>query len=253
MFKKNKKDSVISFVSTIPQILSIPEAMPALANNFMPGWWKSVPSREMLLSGELIVTAKMCPSFPDYFSNGFILPAWEDTSIKHNPKTDVWQATSRGNMGKWQIHPHEQLLSHTEIAYGGLKPSLVFKVDSPWKIITKPGWSVLQLPLFYHFNNDFMVMPGIVDSDIQHDVNLQILYFGNNKDIVISRGQPLVQYVPFKRTSMPYDVRAMGEGDKKRFDAVSAWIFSKGLGKGSYRNMQKIRDHQNIHEHLDNY
>lgn len=66
---------------------------------------------------------------------------------------------------------------------------------------------MLQLPLTYHFDNQFSIMPGVIDTDMYYELNQQVLYFGDSEDVVIPRGTPLVLYVPFKRESLDLEIR----------------------------------------------
>jgi hypothetical protein len=240
MFKK-ENTPIISFASLLPGLRDIPGASPYPAIQGIPSWWKEVPRK--VKEGPL--TVKTCPSFVDYFSQGFILPAWEDAILKYDSDADYWNvATQMGNTDthRWSIHGTDQFLGHVDVSVNNLKPTMVFKADSPWRIFTKPGWSVLQVPLFYHFDNNFTALPGIIDTDIVHEANVQLLYFGNGEDIKIKRGQPLVQYIPFKREKHSFDVRDATEKDIEKYNKSRTALYTKFMGSGSYRAAQKHRD-----------
>ena len=116
---------------------------------------------------------------------------------------------------------------------------MVFKFISPWNLITPKGYSVLQLPMFYHFSNDFSVLPGIIHTDTHHELNQQILYHGEGKEIFIRRGTPLVQYIPFKRSKYNITTRDSTVEDLTRFSEVTVNIFSKFPGAGAYKSRHK--------------
>ena len=97
------------------------------------------------------------------------------------------------------------------------------------------------MPLFYHFDNRFSVMPGVIDTDIHHIVNQQVMYFGDEEEVVIKRGTPFVQYVPFKRQGVTSEIRAASEADLKKFELDRLRYFTKFLNTGEYRSMQKDR------------
>jgi hypothetical protein len=100
----------------------------------------------------------------------------------------------------------------------------------------------MQMPLFYHFDDDFSILPGIVDTDIHHEMNQQVLYHGDGKKIFIKRGQPFVLYVPFKRTDYDMIIRTETEKDKARFAARDLSYKTKLVGQKEYRNLQRLRD-----------
>lgn len=250
-FLNNKKeDNVISFVSLSPHLMDLKMTHPKQMSKEIPSWWKNTPrtiSDEY--TNNLIPTVKACPSFTDYFSQGFVLPAWTDVDISYRVQDDVWSADYPGSIDKevmynWGIHPNEQFLKHADAKVYGNKPTMVFKANSPWSMITKPGWSVLQLPLFYHFDNELVAMPGIIDTDISHQVNIQLLYFGDNKKVSIKQGQPLVHFIPFKRSDITenFDVRSATEADIKKIMASNIMYDTKFAGSGVYRKQQKERD-----------
>ena len=58
-------------------------------------------------------------------------------------------------------------------------------------------------------------MPGTRDTDIYHNFNAQVLYFGDNKEVTIKQGQPFAQFVPFKRSKIDLDVRYQTLEDEK--------------------------------------
>jgi hypothetical protein len=42
-------------------------------------------------------------------------------------------------------------------------------------------------------------LPGVIRTDIHHELNQQVLYHGGGKEVFIRRGEPFVQYIPYKR------------------------------------------------------
>jgi len=231
IFKKSDK---IQFVSTIEGLESIEECLPRPAKHFIPQWFKDIPSTK-------IGTVKDCPSFPDYFSQGYIIPMWCDTKLRCD--NDRWLVETSTPLVSWGHHGNDQFINYTNANFNGVDGQFVFKAHSPWKIITPPGWSVLQLPLFYHFNKDWSVLPGVTDTDIDQAVNQQVLYHGNGKEIIIKRGEPFVLYVPFKRSQkLKKEIRYQTEKDKKIFNKTEFNLHSAFMPNGIYRKMQRKRD-----------
>lgn len=228
------KEKTINFISTVEGLESIEECRPRPAKSFLPEWWKDVPSGK---------TVKNCPSFPDFFSQGYIIPMWADTILIFDKEKDVNMSIPASSMFQWEYHNNSQFLDYADANFIGSKGSYVFKTTCPWRIITPKGWSVLQLPLFYHFNNDFSILPGIIDTDTHHQINQQVLYHGNGNKVEIFRGQPFVLYIPFERKKNQYEVRSMNKKDRKKFSIDDLKIATKF--NGAYRAMQRNRD-QNV-------
>lgn len=232
----------IEFICDIPGLSQIEEIVPRQSKNYTPDWWKNIPAKEN------IPTIKMCPSFPDFFSSGYVVPMWQDVKLKYNKEDDqyYWEEAIPNTFLPVRIHQNKQFMSYVNNASVlGSNYNFIFKLESPWKIITSPGYSVLQLPLFYHFNNDFSALPGIIDSDITNTLNVQITYHKQGEDLIIERGTPLAMYFPFKREKYNFLVREKTKKDEKNFFISNLNIASKFVGSGQYRKMQAKRNRKN--------
>ena len=230
------KSDKIQFISTVEGLESIEECLPRPAKHFIPEWFKDIPSQV-----EDAVTVKYCPSFPDYFSQGYILPMWTDTKLTYN--ADSWAWGTSTNKFTWSIHKNHQFINYAKVKFNGSDSQFVFRADCPWRIVTPPGWSVLQLPLFYHFNKDYSVLPGIIDTDIHHEINQQVLYHGNGGTVDIACGDPFVLYIPFKRSNkLKHEIFYQTEKNKRDFSGKDLRFFQKFKPNGAYRELQRKRD-----------
>ena len=232
------KSDKIQFISTVEGLESIEECLPRPAKHFIPSWFKDIPSQ-----ADYAFTVKNCPSFPDYFSQGYIIPMWTDVEIVSDG--DNWNWKTPLSEISWDSHSNNQFLDYTNAKFNGVDGQFVFKAVSPWRIITPPGWSVLQLPLFYHFNQEWSVLPGVIDTDVYSETNQQVLYHGNGKPVVIKCGDPFVLYIPFKRSNkLKHTIRYQTEKDKKLFKKHNLEINSSFRLNGNYREVQRKRDKQ---------
>jgi hypothetical protein len=232
---------LIEIVSTVEGLELVDEALPKPANKFLPEWWRTTPLIETVVTTEeaIIGNVKNCPSFPDYFSKGIIIPMWTDTLLKYDKNTNQFSWRTSHPAFTWDVHDHSQFLSHVPFKFFNQNGKFVFKANCPWNIITPPGYSVYQLPLFYHYTNEFMVFPGVVDTDTHHVVNQQLLLTAEKDEIFIKRGTPLVQYVPFKREDLNTEVRYQTEEDKKNFSNFNLSFFTKFAGSKQYISKRK--------------
>jgi hypothetical protein len=229
-------DNIIKFVTSVHGLDQINECIPKPAKAYIPEWFKSIPA-------QIPGTVKQCPSFPDYFSMGYVVPMWMDTILKYDSINSEWKVDQAAeNLPRWSAHGNNQFLDFVDPSFNGLPSQFVFKTACPWFIITPPGWSVLQLPLFYNFNKDYSVLPGIIDTDIHHEINQQVLYHGNGEDVMIKRGDPLALYIPFERKKLDYSVGYSSEDDKKKISYSIMKRVTKFSLSGAYRKMQKDRD-----------
>lgn len=228
------KSDKIQFISTVEGLESIEECLPRPAKHFIPKWFKDIPSN---MPG----TVKDCPAFPDYFSQGYIVPMWTDNSLIFDGGNWAWETST--NKFAWSIHGNNQFIDYTKANFNGIESQFVFKTECPWRIITPPGWSVLQLPLFYHFNQEWSVLPGVIDTDIHHEINQQVLYHGNGNLVIVKRGDPFVLYIPFKRSNkIKSEVRYQNKNDKTIFNKNTMLLSTKFKPSGMYRSLQRLRD-----------
>lgn len=234
MFKNNLNK--INFISTVEGLESIEKTLPRSSKHFIPQWFKDIPS-------SVTMSVKACPSFPDYFSQGYIIPMWTDTRLEF--KNNMWSWEVAKDIFSWSVHTNNQLLDYSDVRFNGIDSQFVFKANCPWRVITPPGWSVLQLPLFYHFNKNWSVMPGVIDTDIHHEVNQQVLYHGNEKVVEIKCGDPFALYIPFKRSNkLKHGIRYQTKKDSKKFKKQDLIINSSFHPNGSYRKIQRKRDNK---------
>lgn len=214
------EDKVV-FISNLPHLIDIEECRPKPVSKFVPDWWKSTQIDKTVFQPDMIDfgNVKNCPSFSDYFSQGYCIPMWEDTVISFNRQTQDW-FWKVPNKSSWEYHTSDQFVDIAQPAVRNKNGYAVFKAISPWEVVTPPGYSVLALPMFYHFNKDFTVLPGIIHSDVRHRLNIQVLLHSDKEQIFIDRGTPLVQYIPFKRSDvLPMEYRTATKEDLNMLDA----------------------------------
>jgi hypothetical protein len=169
---------------------------------------------------------------------------WCDVNLKNDNTGWSWKTST--SLISWEHHGDSQFLDYADASFNGVDGQFIFKAVSPWNIITPPGWSVLQLPLFYHFNKDWSVLPGVIDTDIHHEINQQVLYHGDGKEIEIKMGDPFVLYIPFKRSNkLKPEVRYQTAEEIKKFKINRFTIAQSFIPNGTYRKMQRKRDNKN--------
>jgi hypothetical protein len=242
---EEQHDVKIEFTTSVLGLNKIEECLPKPAKNFIPDWWKLIPSYSKLNNMQESVvaqntTARQCPSFVDYFSQGYIVPMWADTTLKYNEvsKEWNWRCGSQDSKFKIEVHPNSQFIDYAPASFRGSASSFVFKLVSPWQIRTPKGYSVMSVPVFFHFNNDISAMPGVTDTDYFHVVNQQVLYHGNGREVFIPRGTPLVQIIPFERKSYVIETSEYSEEFKDAMNVLDAEMTSQFSGQ--YRKMQRL-------------
>lgn len=113
-----KNKDKITFVSTVPGLESIEECIPKSSKNFIPEWFKEIPSNRT-------DTVRVCPSFPDYFSLGYIMPMWTDTILRVDQKGPFWSVMQTDY--SWDYHGDNQFIDWCYPNLRGVEAQFVFK------------------------------------------------------------------------------------------------------------------------------
>ena len=212
MFKKifnfgPKKEDKIEWWTSVEGLENI--APVQTSSHFIPDWWQKTPHwqddgvKEDNVRNNILNkgTVRRCPAIPEFMGMGFIVPLWTDLDVTvYDDGSFQWYTPAKefhfDNHGPTQLADH--LPRHA-------KPTVILKPNCPWRVKTPPGISMLQLPMFWHFNPNFTVAPGVIWSDIHHEVNQQMMFHkrGNMK---VQRGTPLAQYIPIRRETIPHTV-----------------------------------------------
>jgi hypothetical protein len=236
--------SKVLFVPQIPGIADIEEITPKSAMSFIPDWWKKASykggsnSLKSFFEGNI----KNCPSFIDYFSLGYVVPAWCDVMLGYDENTKQWMSRPSNPFFKFSPISNDLTVDLMPYTYQNSKALSMFKALSPWYIITEPGYSSMIMPLFFDFNNEFSIVPGIIDTDIHHRYNPDITYHSKEKEIWIKRGQPLFYIFPFKREQNSIEIIEGYDLDKKTFKRLSksdSEIETQFKGNRAYVNLRK--------------
>ncbi len=229
-FWKKKEKPKIKWWSVIDGVESVTPIVPA--KEYIPDWWKRVErmiTNDGAKGKENKGTIRNCPSFPEYLTQGFVVPLWCDLYLQVEDGNFQWRSPDK----------NFSFSSHADHQYRNWLPkhvqdntSMVLKPACPWRIKTPPGWSVWQLPMTYHYNPIFDVLPGIIWSDIHHEINQQML-IKKYGEFMIKRGTPLAMYVPYERNKYTYDVSGPNEENAKLSN--QSWLHVRSKFRGGYK------------------
>lgn len=230
----------IKFVSLIPGLESIEECRPKPAKDYAPSWWKSFPKQKPFPA---VQTIKVCPSFPQFFSQGYVVPMWADLHLEYSKETDDWSYVfgRPGPSNPFSLEPHAngQFIDHVVPSLQGSSIVKIFKLFCPWLLLVPKGYSVMQLPMFYEFNSQFSVFPGIIDADkYSGEINLQLAFYEGQDSIVIKRGTPLAQFVPIKREAHTFSVGQATSKQLARHKFMTLSFATKFVGSGLYNTIR---------------
>jgi hypothetical protein len=228
-----KKDQTptIKFVTTVPGLGNIEELKPKPAKTYIPQWFKDMPYTQG--------SAKHCPALPEYFSQGYIIPMWTDLTLFFNSTSKEWSWKTASSVFEVDYHSDSNLIEHVDATFLGNPTEFVFKLLCPWNIITKKGYSVYQLPVFYEFNKDFSVLPGIIRTDIHPEINQQLLLHTADTEVTIKRGTPIAHYIPFKREKVTFESKQANKKEKEHLETSFLNLTSQFMNTGSYLRMRR--------------
>ncbi len=210
------------------------------AANFIPKWWQQMPlwqdKKVQAANKENNIenkgTVRRCPAIPEFMEMGFVVPLWCDLEISiYEDGGFKWHTPS--NRFNFSSHGPSQLQDWMP---RHARPSLVFKPDCPWRVKTPPGISMLQLPMFWHFNPHFTVAPGIIWTDIHHEINQQMM-FHKAGTVQLQRGTPLAHYIPIRRETIPHTVT--NQTDELRNAANTSFWHVRTKFSGGYPQHRK--------------
>lgn len=207
-------------VVIIPEDNRIMNFAPYLASSKLPDWWADLPKDRDSL--------RRCIGTYDYVSAGFIIPAWTDILIRPDAtgKHLECKASNFGDSFVFEINsfsPESSRgcpMTERRALHGAQYP----KINSPWRIATAKGVSVLTLPIFHEPNPNYEIMPGLVHTDSYSQIHI-VLNVLTDKEFTIPAGTPMQHMIPFKRIE---DTKRIIWGN----DSMFKFKAHSGLGAG---------------------
>jgi hypothetical protein len=233
----------ISFISnhTFNDFL---DCYPIPASSAIPNWYKECP---VLVDSSLSkprtkccifsknssstnTTFKNCTPFLDGISSGYILRLPIDVQFRYTDKGFIdFGFRIPAIASDEDLSPYELITTHHEGQHPGLpnlninnnlKP-LVFKFNLNFSIKTPTGYSTFYTHPINRYDLPFMVYSGVVDTDrynIPVQFPFQITYnFKHEEDIlIIPRGTPICQVIPFKREEWKSNVERYNKSKDKK-------------------------------------
>lgn len=205
----------------------------------LPDYWKSMPSwiepDNILRKG----TVKTCPAITDFFDTGYIVPLWCDVKFifKESGNHEIYCSDKRFH---FDAHSNEQYINHLPQRVKD-EIKIILKADCPWRVKTPDGYSMLQLPLYYHFDNLFEVLPGTIWTDIHHHINQQVA-IKKYGEFILKKGHPIAMYIPYRRDNFSTLIEGPNERNEK-WDKITITNFLSKF-RNAYRSSQKKQKEQ---------
>lgn len=205
---------------------------PKAASRFIPKWFKEMSPD--LKGDELVGTIKRCPPVTDAMCLGYIIPLWVDVEVTATESNIDFNLPSAWSGKKvFDNHGAEQIAGYpkTDDMHG------VFPVKfiNPWVITTPPGWSCLFLNPINQFEKRWHFFEGVVHTDTYYNnVNFPFVWTAGEGKVLIERGTPLLQVVPFRRDNLILEV---GIADEPKLNSVRESLGT--MFKNAYRTLHR--------------
>jgi hypothetical protein len=192
------KDPIIEFLTTKEHAkVLIP---PAPSNKFVPEWYKSIPAYTKTArdhKGAHAMTAKKCLPMLDAMTYGYIIPLAGDVHIRTNEDASLIDITQ---------NPYIKLTDEHNIAQVGsnfpFPKKHLIKFLNQFVIKTPPGYSCLFTAPINHLETRFVTLGAIVETDTyDREINFPTCWLATNYDDILSAGTPIIQCIPFKRST----------------------------------------------------
>ena len=216
MFKKIqnlfKKEPKVIFQATLPGIETVMPIIPA--SSYKPKWLATARSEySKKLAGQYptksgMVGVHRCPAITDLLNSGWIVRAWQDFTIETNGDGENfnWNTTWARDTRPIGAMPGSIFTDYLPKRIDTL--STVIKFNSPWLVTVPKGWSLLYMPMLYSDDGRFTSCPGILDTEIDKMLNIQLFWHKLNSIEVIKAGTPLAHLVLMPtRKAMEMEIR----------------------------------------------
>lgn len=199
---------------------------PQPASQFFPEWFKNVPRNIDNDPGK--PTIRKCPVFPEFMTQGYIVPMWCDFQIAVNHDgTFRSHSAYPADEFQWVWHHPDQYLNHVP-PHEQAKWCCSIKAETPWRVKTPPGWSCYVHAPLYHFN-DVVPLSGSIRTDLNYEINAPVMIPEHLREQVINlkRGDPFLWLIPYKRETLPLRKREYTEEVRRETAAVHFEVMSQ--------------------------
>jgi Family of unknown function (DUF6065) len=216
---------------------------PRKAADYLPQWYKDAPLHEPghqgshisnILSGSTM-TVKGCSPFLDTLISGYVFELAADVEFQFREDGLF--------VPKWMAD-YKLISAHPPYQAGAIPKRYepndgAYKWHSGWIINTPPGYSTLFTHPLNRNDLPFQTLSGIVETDtygVETNFPFHVLNPDNKDYMVIEKGTPICQAIPFKRDDWESEILPF---DEDKYNKSMFQLRSK-LDR-SYRNQHWIR------------
>jgi hypothetical protein len=186
----------------ISNILIADEINPVNNSVGFPQWWKDIERGD---GGQ--GTFKSCEATQDFLLKGYTLKLWSTAVIRQRLDSNDWEifydavpdnVNKANDILRVGYFDYKQTGKCPMTDIREVKEANYVKLINPWLMRTAPGYSSLIIPALYTPNQNFTVLPAIINTDYYHSGNIVMNVLGKDT-FTIPMGTPLVHIIPFRR------------------------------------------------------
>lgn len=166
-------------------------SIPYPAKNKLPEWYKNTSP---LVDDKR--TIKKCMPVTDIMTAGYMLPAPVDIRMCRTEEDGI-KFTSTDD-SEFFVTKHDPI----QYKQSPWSSDVVVKFDFPWVFKMPEGWSLMFTAPAYRDHSKLEALPAIIESDSYYNNTscpVRVKDWKIGEEIKISKGEPLVQAIPFKR------------------------------------------------------
>tara|TARA_B100001964_G_C14249324_1_gene609069 strand:- start:747 stop:1511 length:765 start_codon:yes stop_codon:yes gene_type:complete len=207
---------------------------PQPASKFKHEWLKHPPPAK-------------CPGFADLYKQGYVLPMWFDLDIELQP-ANTWEekevmltSNSAKEFCSWHfkevasIHPH---LSNHNFFHS------ILKIHSPWQVKVPKGYSILQIPPWFHYDRNWEITPGMLNASFHHSLIFPMFLrltrpIDQSSFIHLRAGEPLAIIIPIERENLNLNLTM---DDKEVEDNLNYFKQAIALRKDTHKMYREMDD-----------
>tara|TARA_R100001086_G_C11789117_1_gene245714 strand:- start:211 stop:969 length:759 start_codon:yes stop_codon:yes gene_type:complete len=187
---------------------------PVKANKFLPEWYKKQKYITMQSAwsdaddiDNIPKTIKNCPAVREYITDGIVIPSWTDIIINKKDEKYSWNITVQNSYSlkhNTLLTMDKHIIEQTKpLELNNIKNFGTLKLTCPYWFRTPKGYGLQFLDPFYNHRNNIRLLPGKVETDIWHEVNLPFEFNEDlseikNKKLLLKAGDPLLLVTPYK-------------------------------------------------------
>jgi hypothetical protein len=177
------------------------DVMPVLpARDLMPKWLDIARAdfASRMAGGyptDRVESVHRCPGIVSLLSQGWIVRAWQDIVIETNGDGETFGWKVNVDLADFK---RAKDIGHTYSQFVPKRPgtlSTTIKFQSPWMARVPEGWRLLFVPMLYSDDVRFTSVPGVLDTNIDSSIIIQMHWHVLNGTEVVRAGTPLAHLV----------------------------------------------------------